>query len=103
VGVRDLPPALEGSQRPIILDVRSAQEYDQSHLEGTVNIPLPWLLRRIGEFSRETPLTVVCASGYRSSIATSLLESEGFTRVSNVTGGMNGCQTANVCGSKSQP
>ena len=101
VGVRDLPAALEGSQRPIILDVRSAKEYDQSHLQGTVNIPLPWLLRRIGEFSRETPLTVVCASGYRSSIATSLLESEGFTRLINVMGGMNGCQTANVCDSKS--
>jgi len=101
VGVRDLPAALEGSQRPIILDVRSAKEYDQSHLQGTVNIPLPWLLRRIGEFSRETPLTVVCASGYRSSIATSLLESEGFTRLTNVMGGMNGCQTTNVCDSKS--
>jgi glyoxylase-like metal-dependent hydrolase (beta-lactamase superfamily II)/rhodanese-related sulfurtransferase len=103
VGVGDLLSALEGSQRPIILDVRSAQEYDRDHLEGTVNIPLPWLLRRIGEFSREVPLTVVCASGYRSSIATSLLESEGFTRLINVMGGTNGCQTVNVCDSKSQP
>jgi len=90
LGVRDLLAAsdADGLQRPIILDVRSAQEYCQDRLEGTVNIPLPSLLRRIGEFSRNTPLTVVCASGYRSSIAASLLESEGFTRLSNVLGGV---------------
>jgi hydroxyacylglutathione hydrolase len=34
------------------------------------------------------PLTVVCGSGYRSSIAASLLESEGFDRLANVMGGM---------------
>ena len=92
LGVRDLLAAsdADGLQRPIILDVRSAQEYCQDRLEGTVNIPLPSLLRRIGEFSRNTPLTVVCASGYRSSIAASLLKSEGFTRVSNVKGGIQG-------------
>jgi len=59
LGVGDFLRALYGSQRPIILDVRSAQEYDQDHLEGTVNIPLPLLPgrgRRI--FSR-------CASGDR--------------------------------------
>jgi rhodanese-related sulfurtransferase len=88
LGVGDLLAALDGSQRPIVIDVRSAQEYHQDHLEGTANIPLPCLLRRIGEFSRNTPLTVVCASGYRSSIAASLFKSEGFTRVSNVVGGI---------------
>ena len=89
LAARDLLAAPDGSQRPIIIDVRSAQEYYQDHLEGTVNIPLPRLLQRTGEFSRDAPLAVVCASGYRSSVATSLLESEGFTRLSNVMGGMH--------------
>jgi rhodanese-related sulfurtransferase len=68
--------------------VRSAQEYDQDHLEGTVNIPLSLLPGRVGEFSQDEPLAIVCPCGYRSSIAASLLESEGFTRVSNVMGGI---------------
>ena len=42
----------------------------------------------IGGISRNAPLTVVCGSGYRSSIAASLLESEGFDRLANVMGGM---------------
>jgi len=85
---RDLR-GVAGPDCPIIVDVRSTQEYDQEHLEGTINIPLPSLLQRAGEFSRDTPLALLCASGYRSSIATSLLESEGFTRASNVMGGMD--------------
>jgi len=87
---QDLLAAPHGSQHPIILDVRAAQEYAQDHLEGTMNIPLPRLLRRMGEFSRHAPLAIACASGYRSSIAASLLESGGFTRLSNVVGGMPG-------------
>ena len=89
LGARDLLAAPDGSQLPTILDVRSAQEYHQDHLEGIANIPLSELLRRIGEFPRDVPLAVMCSTGYRSSIATSLLETEGFTRLSNVMGGMH--------------
>jgi hydroxyacylglutathione hydrolase len=88
MGARDFLASLEGPQRPLILDVRAAQEWNHDHLEGAVHIPLPQLLRRIGGISRSAPLTVVCASGYRSSIAASLLESEGFERLANVMGGM---------------
>jgi rhodanese-related sulfurtransferase len=59
-----------------ILDVRPAALFADAHAVA-------------GEFSRDTPLALLRASGYRSSIATSLLESEGFTRVSNVMGGMD--------------
>jgi glyoxylase-like metal-dependent hydrolase (beta-lactamase superfamily II)/rhodanese-related sulfurtransferase len=89
IGARDFLASLESRQRPVILDVRSAQEWSQDHLEGAIHIPLPQLLRRVGGFPRKLPLTVVCGSGYRSSIAASLLESEGFERLSNVMGGMH--------------
>jgi hydroxyacylglutathione hydrolase len=89
MGARDFLSSLENPRRPLVLDVRSAQEWSHDHLEGAVHIPLPQLLRRIGGISRNAPVTVVCASGYRSSIATSLLESEGFERLVNVMGGMH--------------
>ena len=88
MGARDFLASLESPQRPLIVDVRSAQEWSQDHLEGAVHIPLPHLLRQVGGIPRNAPLTVVCASGYRSSIAASLLEARGFERLVNVMGGM---------------
>jgi hydroxyacylglutathione hydrolase len=97
IGARDFLASLENRQRPVILDVRSAQEWSQDHLEGAVHIPLPQLLRRTGGFSRKMPLAVLCGSGYRSSIAASLLESEGFQRLSNVMGGMHAVRHVSCC------
>jgi hydroxyacylglutathione hydrolase len=88
IGARDFLASMESPRRPLILDVRSAQEWSQDHLEGAIHIPLPRLLRQIGGIPRNAPLTVVCGSGYRSSIAASLLESAGFDRLLNVMGGM---------------
>ena len=88
MGARDFLASLESQQRPLIVDVRSAQEWSHDHLDGAVHIPLPQLLRHIGGIPRNRPLTVVCASGYRSSIAASLLEGRGFDRLINVMGGM---------------
>jgi hydroxyacylglutathione hydrolase len=94
MGARDFLASLESPGRPLIVDVRSAQEWSHDHLEGVVHVPLPHLLRRIGGFSRNAPVTVVCGSGYRSSIAASLLESEGFERLVNVMGGMHAVRHA---------
>ncbi|PIE27603.1 MAG: MBL fold metallo-hydrolase [Micrococcales bacterium] len=55
-----------------ILDVRRASEFAQSRLEGAQNIPLHELLDRIGEIP-DGEVWVHCASGYRSSIAASII------------------------------
>jgi hydroxyacylglutathione hydrolase len=94
LGARDFLASLESPQRPVILDVRSVQEWSHDHLDGAMNVPLAQLLRHIGRFSRNAPLTLLCGSGYRSSIAASLLESEGFERLSNVMGGMHAVRHA---------
>jgi rhodanese-related sulfurtransferase len=88
IGARDFLASMESPRRPLIVDVRTAQEWSLDHLEGAVHIPLPQLLGSIGGITRNAPLTVVCGSGYRSSIAASLLEREGFDRLVNVMGGM---------------
>ena len=94
MGARDFLASMENPRRPLVVDVRSAQEWSHDHLEGAVHIPLPQLLRQIGGIPRNEPLTVVCGSGYRSSIAASLLESEGFERLHNVMGGMHAVRHA---------
>jgi rhodanese-related sulfurtransferase len=73
-----------------VLDVRRKAEYANGHVPGAQHIPLDELPRRISEVERGGPLAVICASGYRSSIASSMLMREGFADVMNVTGGTGG-------------
>ena len=54
-----------------------------------MHIPLHELAERAGSLDRDRPVAVVCRSGYRSSIATSLLERLGFRKTTNVIGGMD--------------
>ena len=77
-----------------VLDVRRNAEYVAGHIRGAKHIPLDELPRRTGEVARGGPLAVICASGYRSSIASSLLMREGFTNVMNVVGGTSGWMRA---------
>ena len=70
-----------------IIDVRTEREWEAGHIEGSLNIPLPHLMERMGEVPKDGLVVVHCASGYRSSIAASLLERDGMTNVSDLMGG----------------
>ncbi|VEG46994.1 beta-lactamase domain-containing protein [Mycolicibacterium flavescens] len=59
-----------------VLDVRQSHEYESEHIPGAVNIPLHELPKRLDEVPSST-VWVHCASGYRSSIATSILDRAG--------------------------
>ena len=59
-----------------------------------MHIPLHELGKRAASLDREKPIAIICASGYRSSIATSVLEQLGFRRFANVVGGMNAWNAA---------
>ena len=64
----------------VVLDVRRAQEYLESHLGGAVHIPLHELPARIADIP-PGEVWVHCAAGYRASIAASLLAAAGRTPV----------------------
>ena len=72
-----------------VLDVRRVHEWQAGHLDHAVNVPLHQLPTRVSELSADDDWVVVCASGYRSNIAASVLERAGFRRVTNATGGMD--------------
>jgi len=88
LGVEELHAALRRGEAPRLLDVRTAGEWEAEHIEEATHIPLPALPGRANELNKDAPLAVICGSGYRSSIAASLLQARGFTRVQNVMGGM---------------
>ncbi len=88
LGVDELHFAVKRGEAPRVLDVRTSGEYEAQHIEGAVHMPLPSVPRRLSELPKDAPVAVICGSGYRSSIAASLLSIAGFSRVQNVMGGM---------------
>jgi glyoxylase-like metal-dependent hydrolase (beta-lactamase superfamily II)/rhodanese-related sulfurtransferase len=88
LGVDELHFALRRGAAPLIVDVRTLGEWEKEHIEAAQHIPLPSLRQRIAELRPDSSLAVICGSGYRSSIAASMLQARGFQRVQNIMGGM---------------
>ena len=74
----------------VLIDVRSAQEYEKHHIEGAINIPVANLREQYKELDKEKPIAVICGSGQRSSLGVSLLRQRGIEEIYNVSGGMVG-------------
>ncbi len=88
LGVDELHFALKRGEAPRLVDVRTSGEFEAQHIEGAIHIPLPSVPRRLAELPKTDTVAIICGSGYRSSIAASLLSVAGFSRVQNVMGGM---------------
>src|SRR5881296_2364920 len=69
-----------------VIDVRSPGEWKKGHVPGAHHVYVPELGKRIGELDRNKPTVVYCGSGYRASIATSILKPQGFNELWNVPG-----------------
>lgn len=89
ITVQALAERLAEKHAPLVLDVRTPAEWNNGHIEGALHIPLNRLQQRMAEVPRDTKLAVICRSGYRSSIATSLLHAAGVHDVIDIGGGMD--------------
>jgi len=79
----------EGAELQVV-DVRRPGEYAAGHVPGAFNVTLSHLEGGLSTLNSDRPTAVICASGYRSSAATSILERRGFSETFNVVGGTNG-------------
>lgn len=94
------------SQGATYVDVRSTEEFAKGHATGAVNVPLlepdedsgvmlpnPDFVRVMkANFAPDTPLLIGCQSGGRSARASLMLETFGFTNITNIKGGFSGGQ-----------
>ncbi len=94
VSVAELRERLARDQA-YLLDVRTDAEWRSGRIEGAHYIMAGYLAERLGELPRDKPLHIICGSGYRSSIAASLLRRSGFRDVTNVVGGMTAWKQQN--------
>lgn len=93
VTVNDLAAQLASATPPLIIDVRTMGEWNEKHIEGSLNIPLAYMETRIVEIPRDRKVALHCQTGYRSSIAASLLQRRGYSTVVDLIGGFVAWET----------
>jgi rhodanese-related sulfurtransferase len=79
-----------------VLDVRRQPEWDAAHIDGATWWPLDNFKVSPPEIDHDVTLAVHCKGGYRSMIASSLLQRAGFKHVVNVVGGFDAWQQARL-------
>ena len=79
-----------------VLDVRREPEWDAAHIENATWWPLDNFRVSPPELDHDAPIAIHCKSGYRSMIASSLLQRAGFKHVIDVSGGFDAWQQAKL-------
>jgi hydroxyacylglutathione hydrolase len=72
-----------------LLDVRTDGEWNSAHIHNAAHIFLGFLDKRSDELPKDRQIMMICGSGYRSSIAGSILQRKGFADLISVAGGMD--------------
>ncbi len=84
VSSAELEAMMSDGQPLVILDVRTAGEYQAGHIPGSVNIPVAELARRLSELDAHLRTVCVCTRGVRSVQGAQVLLDGGFTHVYKV-------------------
>lgn len=73
----------------VIVDVRTAGEFQGGHIRGSINVPLQSIQSSLGKIAKNKTVITCCASGMRSASAKSILKSAGYADVHNGGGWMS--------------
>jgi len=93
---RELSERIAAGRAPLILDVRTPEEYAAGHLPGARNIPHDALANRVGELAlaKSDEVIVHCHSGRRAAAAEQVLRDAGYTNVRDLEGHWQGWRGA---------
>jgi hydroxyacylglutathione hydrolase len=83
-----------------VLDVRAPAEWKAGHIPCAKHLFVPEIRKRAGTLEKETPVVTYCATGYRATIAASMLQQEGFKEVSTMPGSWTAWKAAGLPVSK---
>lgn len=73
----------------MILDVRGATEFAEARIAGSKRVHFGNLRKHLNELPKDRPIAVHCQAGGRSLLACSILQSEGYGNIKNVSGGID--------------
>ena len=93
MSVQTLRERLEDENLQVV-DVREPGEWKEGQIHGARSIFVPELTKKLDALDASRPVVVYCGSGFRASIAVSVLARHGFTRVSNLAGSIKAWKNA---------
>lgn len=79
--------------KPFLLDVREPPEHAICRIEGSTLMPMNSVPARLGELDPQRDTVVICHHGGRSMQVAMYLERQGFAKVINLAGGVDGWAT----------
>jgi len=84
----ELQTLMNSETKPLLIDVRSEDEYAEGHIAGAINIPYKELEQRLLELSgvKDRQIILYCRSGRRAGIAKETLQQNGFTQLDHLSG-----------------
>jgi hydroxyacylglutathione hydrolase len=95
LSVHELQARISDEQHELqVLDVRDDEEWVEGHIPTAQHQPLPFLQDHLDELDPHRSIATYCGSGYRSSMAASLLQRHGFSQVYNIPGSMTAWKAA---------
>jgi rhodanese-related sulfurtransferase len=83
---------------PLLIDVREDREFETAHAKGAVHIGKGVIERDIESKvpEKSTPMVLYCGGGYRSALATDVLQQMGYTDVISLDGGWRAIQSSGL-------
>lgn len=86
---KELQAYLEAAaEQPLLLDVREPWEFDKARIEGSTLVPMRSIAEHLQDLDPGRETVVICHHGIRSRMVGRFLESQGFSRVINLSGGV---------------
>lgn len=87
--VTELKQWIDRGDLPAMVDVREPWEYELCRIDGSINIPMSEIGRRMQELDPEQDTVMICHHGSRSYQVACFLEDAGFNKVNNLEGGID--------------
>ncbi len=88
ITVTELKRRFDRGERPLVIDVREPYEYEIAQIPNTKLIPMDDVASRLGELPRDQEIILHCRSGKRSMTVLEYLQSQGYTKLKNLKGGI---------------
>ena len=96
IAASELSARRASSAAPVVIDVRTPEEYAAGHIPGALNIPFDQVAQRISEVDAPHGVALYCMVGPRARKGEAALLSAGYTSVLHLEGGLAGWQAAGL-------
>lgn len=88
ITAEELKTKLDANEKPVLLDVREAWEFEICHINGSININMSNVQKMLDELKADDETVVICHHGMRSFQVANYLESNGYNKIANLEGGV---------------